>query len=86
MLTATLFQEKRVALKRGNEAMNKYRITRTDDLPDFLSNGYVQTITIECESVSMPLQSDIDSGKEKVAYFGGFAIELRPHDKIEMVE
>ena len=86
MLTAILFQEKRAAQKRGNEAMSKYRITRTDGLPDFLPDGYSQQITIECGSASMPLQEDIDSGKEKVAYFGGFPLELRPHDKIECIE
>lgn len=86
LLTTAFIQEKRTAKKRGNRAMTKYRITRTDGLPDFLPDGYSLQITIECGSASIPLQDDIDNGKEKTADFGGFPFELRPHDRIEIID
>ena len=66
--------------------MTLFRITRTAGVPDELKEaGFVQRVTFEADTCSMPLPSEIEA-RGGTAYFNGFAIELKPGDKVEQIQ
>ena len=65
--------------------MTVYKITRAADIPESMQGlGLVQAVRFEAETCSMPLPSEIEE-KGGTAYFNGFAFELKPGDKVEIV-